>query len=97
MKSLIKNNWLTALIFLQPLLDVLAFFNQNEVATAAGYIRLGIMLLLPLAVLITRRGGKAFWISLAVMAFYSALQVLNGFRNGYISLYFDLSYLVKVL
>ena len=97
MKAFIKNNWLTLLIVLQPLLDVLAFFNQNEVATAAGYIRLGIMVLLPFVVLLTRRGGKAFWIAFAVMAFYCALHVLNGFRNGYISLYFDLSYLVKVL
>lgn len=85
------------LIALQPILDAVAFFNQNEVATAAGYIRLGILLLMPLCVLLTRRGGRAFWISMGVMAFYSGLHVLNCFRLGYISLYFDLAYLVKVL
>lgn len=97
MKSFIKNNWLMLLIILQPILDVVAFFNQNEVATVAGYIRLGIMVLLPLIVIVLRKGGKRFWIALAVIALYCALHVLNGFRNGYISLYFDLSYLAKVL
>ena len=92
-----KKNWLMLLIAVQPILDALAFFRQDEVATVAGYIRLGIMLLLPLCVLLARRAGRAFWISLGVMAFYSLLHVLNGFRNGYISLYFDLSYLAKVL
>ena len=97
MKSFIKNNWLMLLIALQPILDVLAFFRQDEVATAAGYIRLGIMALLPIAVLLTRRATKPFWIAFAVMAFYCGLHVLNGFRSGYISLYFDLAYLAKVL
>ena len=97
MKSFFKNNWLTLLIVLQPILDVVAFFFQNEVATVAGYIRLAIMVAMPLYVLITKRGGKRFWIALAIMAFYTGLHVLNGFRSGYISLYFDLSYLVKVL
>jgi hypothetical protein len=97
MKSFFKNNWLTLLIVLQPILDVVAFFFQNEVATVAGYIRLAIMIAMPAWVLITKRGGKRFWIALAIMAFYSGLHVLNGFRSGYISLYFDLSYLVKVL
>lgn len=97
MKRFLKNNWLTLLIVLQPILDVVAFFNQNEVATVAGYIRLGIMILLPLVVLITRKGGRRVWIAFAVMGFYTGLHVLNGFRSGYISLYFDLSYLVKVL
>ena len=97
MKRFFNQNWLMLLIALQPILDAVAFFNQNEVATVSGYIRLGIMLLLPLCVLLTRRGGRTFWLSLAVMAFYSALHVLNCFRLGYISLYFDLSYLVKVL
>ena len=92
-----KKNWLMLLIAVQPILDALAFFRQDEVATVAGYIRLGIMLLLPLCVLLARRAGRAFSISLGVMAFYSLLHVLNGFRNGYISLYFDLSYLAKVL
>ena len=97
MKSFFRNNWLTLLIVLQPILDVVAFFFQNEVATVAGYIRLCIMIAMPACVLITKRGGKRFWIALAIMAFYSGLHVLNGFRSGYISLYFDLSYLVKVL
>ena len=97
MNNFFKRNWLTLLIAAQPLLDVLAYFNQDEVATVAGYLRLVILLALPLAVLLKRRATKGFWIAVGVMGFFSFLHILNGFRNGYISLYFDVAYLVKVL
>ncbi len=97
MNNFFKRNWLTLLIAAQPLLDTLAFFNQDAVATVAGYLRLVILLALPLAVLVTRRATKGFWAGLGVMGFFSLLHVLNGFRVGYISPYFDLAYLVKVL
>ena len=43
-KKFLYDNWLTMLIVLQPLLDILAFWTKNERGTAAGAIRLIIML-----------------------------------------------------
>ncbi len=92
-----KDHWLWLLIALQPVLDAVAYFNQNSVATVSGFIRLGLMVVLPLVVLITAKKKKGFLLAMAVLALYSALHIANSFRVGYISLYFDVSYLVKVL
>ncbi len=95
--SFFAANWLCCLIAAQPLLDALAYWNRNSVATAAGYIRLIIMAALPVVLLIRLEKKRAFALSLAVIGAYSALHVLNGFRVGYISLYFDAAYLAKVV
>ena len=97
MKNFLKNNWLTALIAAQPLLDALAFFTRNEVATAAGYLRLGILLILPLYLLFSLKKKGGFLLSMGVIGLYCLLHVLNGFRVGYLSLYFDVAYLAKVV
>lgn len=97
MRKFFKQNWLTCLIAAQPVLDAVAYFNRNEVATVAGYIRLAVMLALPLYLLFTLQRKKPFVLSIAVIGLYSLLHILNGFRVGYISLYFDVSYLLKVL
>ena len=95
-KNFFYENWLFCLIAAQPVLDVIAYWNQNSVATAAGYIRLAIMLALPLYLLLTLKKKKGFVISMLSIGLFCALHVLNGFRTGYISLFFDLAYLAKI-
>ena len=97
LKTWISGHWLILLIAAQPLLDALAFWTANERATAAGFIRLAIMALLPLWLLLRGKGRKPLLIGLGVMALYSLLHVLNGFRVGYINPVFDVQYLIKVL
>ena len=92
-----KDHWLWLLIAAQPVLDAIAYFNQNSVATVSGYIRLALMLVLPVWVLFTAKNKKGFLLGMAAIAVYSLLHIANGFRVGYISPYFDVSYLVKVL
>ena len=65
MRQGIRGLWLTLLFAAQPVLDALAFWTRDEVATPAGYIRLVILLLLPAAVLITTREKKRFLLFLA--------------------------------
>lgn len=95
-KSFFERNWLVMLIALQPLLDVLAYWTQNEVATIAGYIRLVIMLILPLYLLITLKKKKKFIISMLVIGLYCAAHVLNSFRVGMISAFFDIEYMARI-
>ena len=97
--SRLRSHWLTLLIAAQPLLDALAFWTANERATAAGYLRLAILALLPLWLLLRGKGKerKTLLLALGVMALYSLLHVLNGFRVGYLSPVYDMQYLVKVL
>ncbi len=93
----LRTHWLTLLIALQPLLDALAFWTANERATVAGYLRLAILAAFPLYLLLRGRERKPLLLALGVMALYSLLHVLNGFRVGYLSPAFDIQYLVKVL
>ena len=93
----LRAHWLTLLIALQPLLDALAFWTANERATAAGYIRLLLMLVLPLYLLIKGRERKKLLLALGAMALFALLHMLNDYRVGWIAPVHDLSYLVKVL
>jgi hypothetical protein len=95
-KSCLREHWLTLLIAVQPLLDVLAYFCQNDTATVAGYIRLAILVALPVYVLWTRR-SMGFFLGLVVIGGYCLLHVLNDFRVGCISLRYDLSYMLRVV
>lgn len=90
-------HWLTLLIAAQPLLDALAFWTANESGTVAGYIRLGILLLLPLWLLVRGPERGKLLLSLGVMGLYSLLHILNCARVGYLSPVYDIAYLVRVL
>lgn len=96
-KNFLKNNWLALLIAAQPILDALAFWTQDSVATAAGYLRLLIMLILPLYLLFALKKKKAFIASMAAIAGFGILHMLNGFRVGYINLFYDLAYYARVI
>ena len=96
-KEYMADNWLMWLIAAQPLLDIIAYWNQNSVATVAGYIRLVIMVLLPLYLLITLKKKKVFLISMTVIGLYSVLHIANCIRIGYIDPVFDIAYLARVV
>ena len=93
--TFVRNHWLMLLIVIQPLLDVLAFWTKSPDGTLAGYIRLAIMLLLPLYLLFTLKEKKRFVLSMAAIALVCLLHILNCMRVGYVSMAFDISYAAK--
>jgi hypothetical protein len=95
-KSWLGERWPVLLIAAQPLLDTLAYFTQSKAGTAAGYIRLAVMLALPLYVLLTTARKKRFFLGLAVIGVFCALHALNCWRVGYLSARYDLAYLARV-
>ena len=56
----IRDNWLFILIAAQPVLDVLAYWTNNTHSSWAGYIRLVIMIALPVVMLIRLDKKKHF-------------------------------------
>ena len=94
-RTFVGNHWLMLLIVLQPLLDILAFWTKSPDGTLAGYIRLAIMVLLPLYLLFTLREKKRFVLSMAAIALVCLLHILNCMRLGYVSMTFDISYAAK--
>ena len=94
--SIIKQNWLFILIAAQPVLDVLAYWTNNTHSSWAGYIRLGIMIALPVCMLFSLRRRRHFVISMLVIGLFCVLHVLNCFRVGYIDPFRDISYMARV-
>ena len=85
------------LFAVQPILDVIAFFNRNRTATAAGYIRLGILVLLPILVLLRTKHKKRFLQFLILTGLFCIAHIVNSWRLGYISWFFDIHYLANVV
>lgn len=96
-KELFQKYWITLLIAAQPLLDALAYWTRSPDGTAAGLLRLAVMLILPLHLLFTLREKKRFLLSMAAIGLVGALHVLNCFRVGVIDLRFDLVYLARTM
>lgn len=97
-KKFLYDNWLTMLIALQPLLDALAFWTQNERGTAAGVIRLIIMIVVPIVMLIKLKGKRRLklFIAFVVIGVFCLLHILNGIRVGNYVLVADLASMARV-
>lgn len=96
--AFVRNHWLMALIVMQPLLDIIAFWTKSPDGTLAGYVRLIIMVCLPLYLLFTLRGSerKSFIFWMLGIGLVCALHIANTIRTGPVSLGFDISYTAKV-
>ena len=96
-KKIISEYWLIVLICAQPVLDVLAFFTRSEKGTAAGYIRLAVMMLLCLYVLFHVRTYKRFLPAAAAAAMILILHVVSCFWHGYLGFLSDTRMIVSML
>lgn len=92
----VKENWLFLFVVMQPLLDVLAFWTSSETGTAAGYIRLLFMLIMPLHLVFTSPDRKKILAGYAVIILIAVLHVGNLFRVGYINVVSDVKNMAKI-
>ena len=92
----IRDNWLLILIAAQPVLDVLAYWTNNTHSSWAGYIRLVIMVALPVVMLIRLDKKKHFLICMLVIGAFCVLHALNCLRVGYIDPVRDITYMARV-
>lgn len=94
----LKKNWLLYLFVLQPIFDIIAFFQQdNVVGSLAGYSRLLVMCVLPIVTLWITKNKKSFLIWMGAIGGYCFLHVLNCYRIGYMSPVADIAYLARVV
>lgn len=94
----LKKNWLLYLLIMQPILDIIAYFQQdNVIGSLAGYSRLVIMCILPIVTLYITKKKKSFLVCIGVIFAYCVLHVLNCFRVGYISPFADIAYMARVV
>lgn len=93
-----RNHWLMLLVLLQPLLDIVAFWTKSPSGTLAGYVRLAIMLALPLALLFAlpeKRQKRRLLLALAAIALVCLLHVGNVWRLGARSIAYEIGYTAK--
>ncbi len=96
--TFIRNHWLMLLIVIQPVLDIVAFWTKNPDGTIAGFVRLLIMVALPVAVLFNLKDKKErlqFLAWMAGIALVCVLHIANTLRHGPVNLIFDVSYTAK--
>lgn len=91
-----RDNWLFLFVIFQPLLDILAFWTSSEEGTAAGYIRLLFMLIMPLHLLLTSDKRKRLIVAYGIIAILAMLHVGNLFRIGYINVVSDVKNMAKI-
>lgn len=97
-KDILKRYWFSILIMAQPILDIIAYFQQdNVIGSTAGYLRLVVMVILPIMVLFKTKKKKSFLAWLAVIGIYCVLHIANCFRVGYISIFQDVAYMARVI
>lgn len=97
MMNYVKNNLLFLVLISQPLLDILAYFQEGSAISIAGYVRLAYTVLIPLYTLIVAEKKKSFIYIMCGIGVFAVLHVANGFRVGYISLFADVKYMLLVL
>jgi hypothetical protein len=97
MKNYIKNNLLFLVLISQPLLDILAYFQDGSAVSVAGYVRLIYTIAIPAYTLLVTKDRKKFVLIMSVIASFALLHIANGFRVGYISLFADVKYMLLVL
>ena len=93
-----RNHWLMLLIILQPLLDIIAFWTKNPDGTLAGYVRLIIMLVLPVCLLFIlpeKKQKLKLAAAMGVIAVFCLAHILNVMRVGPTSLIYEISYTAK--
>lgn len=96
LRTAFADNWLFLFMIMQPLLDVLAYWTRSSDGTAAGYIRLLFMVILPLHLFITSRDRKKLFAAYALIGLMAALHVGNLFRVGYINVVSDVKNMAKI-
>lgn len=98
MNETLKKNWLLYVLILQPIFDIIAFFQQdNVIGSLAGYSRLLVMCILPIVTLMITKHKKSFLAWMGLIGGYCALHILNCFRIGYMSPVADIAYMARVM
>lgn len=93
----IKTRIFLYIIILQPILDIIAYFMQNGVISPISFlVRLAILFGTTVYVFIYTKERKKYTIFMAVIGLFSLGHVVAAYLHGYISIFSDLSYLIKV-
>ena len=94
----IKKHWLTIFFSILPLLDIVTyFFIDSKISVIFTIIRFLMLFSVFLYSYIITKEKKGHIIFTSIIAIYSICHVISSFISGYLSIYEDLSNLLRIL
>lgn len=95
--SYIKKNWLLYLIILQPVLDILSYFQDKYMGNSYSWIfRILLLCITFLITFINSKEKKKIILSILPFAVYTILHFVNLFRIEHLNLIMDIKYFILV-
>ena len=100
-KSLFKKitkYWLIIALVLQPILDIVAYFNFSTYITPISFVfRTLILAFILIFTFYHSKTKKKYILCVLPFLIFSLLHVLNSYRVGYLSVFDDIRYLIIVM
>ena len=96
--QLFNKYWLLIILILQPILDIIAYFNfKTNITPITFVLRSAILLFTIVYTFIKSKNKKNFILCMLPIAVFSLLHLGNSYRVGMLSFFSDLRYLIFVI
>lgn len=93
----LKDNWVFYVLILQPIIDIIAYFNFDSSVTLISFVaRTLFLLIFTLYVFIKTKEKKKYILSLLPFVIVILLHIFNCFRLGYVNFFEDIRCIVRV-
>lgn len=97
LKSKIKNNWISFIIILQPILDILSYFQTKFLGSSYSWIiRIAILILVFIVTYINSTHKKKLFLYLLPYGIFFVLHIFNLYINNLLNIVLDIKYFILV-
>lgn len=93
----LKNNWIIYIIVLQPLLDILSYFQSKQIGTSYSWIiRISILVFTFMVCFIKSSNKKKLLLKILPFALFFIFHIFNLYRISKLNLILDIKYFILV-
>mgnify|MGYP004559337151 FL=1 len=93
----LKNNWIIYIIVLQPLLDILSYFQSKQMGTSYSWIiRISILIFTFMVCFIKSSNKKKLLLKILPFALFFIFHIFNLYRISKLNLILDIKYFILV-
>ena len=93
----LKNNWIIYIIVLQPLLDILSYFQSKQIGTSYSWIiRISILVFTFMLCFIKSSNKKKLLLKILPFALFFIFHIFNLYRISKLNLILDIKYFILV-
>lgn len=96
-KTIIKNNWIVWIIMLQPILDIVSYFQSKYLQQSFSWIfRMIILAIIFVVTFVSSKNRKKLVLSITPFILFFVLHMANLYRIKELSLILDVKYFILV-